>query len=230
MTNRYFCDEPIVSQTARVSGQEGLHLTKVMRRNVGDRVMLFDGTGAEFTAIITHIDRVAVSLQVESRRIVDRELPAALTLAVSLPKGDRQAWMVRTLVELGVSQLIPLRTNRAVAQPTASAIFRLRRQVIEASKQCGRNRLMTISDPATLSEVTNRVADSADRWLADPRGTSSIERLARGICFAVGPEGGFDNQELDAAMATGWKIVSLGPRILRVETAATALAASATLS
>jgi 16S rRNA (uracil1498-N3)-methyltransferase len=225
MTNRYFCEDRVVADLARIQGPEAHHLTKVMRQNVGDQVILFDGSGAEFRAIVSQIQRDNVTLRVQSRQVVDRELPYDLSIAVALPKGDRQVWMVQKLVELGVSRLVPLQTSRGVARPTPAAISRLRRQVIESSKQCERNRLMEISPPMNLPELSASVPATASRMLSDPRGNDRIGGLSADVCFAVGPEGGFDDRELAEARSLGWQVVSLGPRILRVETAAVALAA-----
>ena len=120
----------------------------VLRAKPGLEVMLFDGSGSEFLARVEKVERSAVRLTVVERRIVDRELPKPLTLGIALPKGDRQRWLMEKATGLGVTQLTPLITERGVAQPTDDARRRLERAVIEASKQCGRNRLMVVAVPA----------------------------------------------------------------------------------
>jgi 16S rRNA (uracil1498-N3)-methyltransferase len=146
---------------------------------------------------------------------------------VPLPKGDRQRWIVEKAVELGVSCLIPLHTERSVATGDKGG-EKLDRYVIEASKQCERNRLMEIAQPMAWSDWLATAPTTARRWVADPTGCAlpSIDREASAPTFAaVGPEGGFTDQELIAARDAGWDVVALGPRILRIETAAIALAA-----
>src|SRR4029078_8817654 len=131
-------------QQGCLQGAEAHHLAQVMRAKCGDEVCLFDGSGFEFRASIRKIGRVEVEFEIVESRQVDREMARHITLAVSLPKGDRQRWLVEKTTELGVARLVPLVTRYSVAQPVGNATTRLRRAVIEASKQCGRNRLMEI--------------------------------------------------------------------------------------
>lgn len=236
MADRYFVEHRIETERIVLGPPEGHHLARVMRAQPGDAVTLFDGSGAEFDATIVRIVRDQVELTVGERREVDRELRMRLLLAVALPKGDRQKWLVEKAVEQGVASLVPLRTERGVAQPADSALARLRRAVIEASKQCGRNRLMEIAEPEKWSEFAARDSRETLRLIAQPGATQSISAACRTdgssqaarqreICIAVGPEGGFSDQEFNLALAHGWQGVSLGRRILRVETACLVLAA-----
>ncbi|MBN2476124.1 MAG: 16S rRNA (uracil(1498)-N(3))-methyltransferase [Pirellulales bacterium] len=242
MVDRYFVEDRIAEPrghgtTVRLSGAEAHHLIHVMRAKPGGQVVLFDGSGAEFPARVEKIGRSEVDLAVLGRQSVDRELPVELTLGVALPKGDRQRWLVEKAVELGVGRIVPLRTERSVAQPEENALARLRRTVIEASKQCGRNHLMEMAPPqawpdfvAAAKRCPHRLlahpcrGDSASRPLADAGPTSPPEPVA----VAVGPEGGLTTHEVALAIAAGWQTVDLGPRILRVETAAFLLVALVT--
>ena len=154
--------------------------------------------------------------------------PPSLTLAVALPKGDRQKWLIEKLTELGVTRLIPLRTVRGVAAPTAAAIERLRRGVIEACKQCGRCQLLQIAEASTLESLGTQ-QPTAQRLLADPGGlplAAAVASTGSDLLAAIGPEGGFTVEEIATAEAAGFKRVSLGPHILRIETAAIAMAAA----
>jgi 16S rRNA (uracil1498-N3)-methyltransferase len=235
MADRYFVDSTIDGPRAILSGPEAHHLAHVMRAKPGDRVILFDGSGAEFTARVEKVGRAEVELEVLSREPVDCELPVRLTVGVALPKGDRQRWLVEKLVELGVSRLAPLVTDRAGEQ-TLTSIDRLRRAVIEASKQCGRNRLMEIDKPQVLAEFLASPPTGAIRLLAQPGGKDCRQSdwvlgAARpaDVLLAIGPEGGFAETEVEAAVAAGWQPVSLGRRILRIETAALAIVAAIAL-
>ncbi len=239
MTQRYFSRQPVVGPSVELQGDEARHLSRVMRAQPGDETIVFDGSGAEFRCEITDVQRNSVQLSVLERREIDRESPIALTLAVSLPKGDRQRWLVEKLTELGVTCLQPLKTERSVAQPSDNALERLRRAVIEASKQCGRNRLMDVAEAMPWPEFVSQAEENNGtlRIVADPSGTAQacdllphdtaqqreIER-PREIIGAIGPEGGFSPEELDIARSQGWQIMNLGERILRVETAAVAIA------
>lgn len=149
-----------------------------------------------------------------------------MVLGVALPKGDRQKWLVEKVVELGVARLVPLETERGAAQPVESALKRLHRVVIEASKQCGRNRLMAISEPKAWPEFLMESETVACRLVAHPGQTPRPWPIpSESAALAIGPEGGFTADEVALAIARGWQPVDLGRRILRVETAAVALAA-----
>jgi 16S rRNA (uracil1498-N3)-methyltransferase len=236
MADRYFVQSPITGQHATLAGAEAHHLAHVMRARPGTEVVLFDGSGAEFTARVVEAGRSSIELAVIARRLVDRELPLPITLGAALPKGDRQRWLVEKAVELGVARLVPLDTERGVAGPAASALARLRRAVIEASKQCGRNRLMEIAPPEPLGAFAAAAAEGACRLLAHPGGVPVDRALAEHaraarqslqIRLAVGPEGGLTGGEVNQFVACGWQAVDLGPVILRVETAALVLCALA---
>lgn len=237
MADRYFSDVPIVGDRAVLSHSEAHHLIHVMRARQGDEVVLFDGSGVEFLARIERTTRNDVELAILERKDVDRELSGALVLGVSLPKGDRQKWLVEKAVELGVKRLVPLVTARSVAQPVEKALERLRRSVVEASKQCGRNRLMEIAEPLVWAEFVVSAKGTKRRWLAHPAGSDQAGvpavrpsgARAGGCVLAVGPEGGFSDDEVTAALQAGWEWIDLGPRILRIETAALLLAGLAAL-
>jgi 16S rRNA (uracil1498-N3)-methyltransferase len=235
VSERFYVSEPIASGTVSLVGDEGHHLSRVMRARPGDLVTLFDGGGAEFPARVVKVGRTTVELEVLECRRVNRESPLAITLGVAIPKGDRQRFLVEKAVELGVARLVPLETRRGVAQPTAGALDRLRRAVIEASKQCGRNRLMEVAEPSPNAAFFSSAPHDSVRLVAHPGGeplpslrvtpTESDQPLRPAVYLAVGPEGGLTDEEVSAALEAGWRQVSLGPRLLRVETAALALAA-----
>ena len=230
MSERFFVDDPIRGDRATLGGAEAHHLIHVMRAKPGSQVILFDGDGAEFLAEVRTLRRSDVELAVLERREVDRELPLSLVVGVALPKGDRQKWLIEKLTEAGVGRLVPLRTARSVAQPGAEALERLGRGVVEASKQCGRNRLMRLSEPLSWTDFVAAPRANSCRLLAHPGPRENSSSLLSGandpeeVTLAIGPEGGFTDEEVDQAVSLGWRCVDLGPRILRVETAALVLA------
>jgi 16S rRNA (uracil1498-N3)-methyltransferase len=232
MADRYFVESPIVSDRATLTRDEAHHLLHVMRAKAGQQATLFDGSGAEFLARVERLGRSEVELSVVERIERDCESPLELTLAVALPKGDRQRWLVEKAVELGVARLVPLETMRGVAQPVDKALARLRRTVIEASKQCGRNRLLEVSASQPFAAYCRSDCQPDGlRILAHPAGEAALSEILRdrpeirSLAAAIGPEGGWTDEESDLAHAHGWQSVRLGPRILRVETAALAIAA-----
>jgi 16S rRNA (uracil1498-N3)-methyltransferase len=237
MTNRYFVAPLIETDTVTLVGPEAHHMIHVMRASPGAEAMLFDGSGAEFLARVSRIDRTRVELDVLARIETDRELSIEVTLAVTLPKGDRQKWLVEKAVELGVRRIVPLRTARSVAKPGEKALERLRRTIIEASKQCGRNILLEIGKPVSWADFVESETDVPCRLLAHPRSAASDDQpgspagrflpqdLPGKVVLAVGPEGGFTRDEVSLATSAGWCTIDLGSRILRIETAAILLTA-----
>ncbi|MFM2093656.1 MAG: Ribosomal small subunit methyltransferase [Planctomycetota bacterium] len=237
MSERFFVEQPIVDDAAELQGPEVHHLAHVLRARVGDEVTVFDGSGAEFQARIERIDRSRVMLAIVERREIDRELACPLTIGVSLPRGDRQKWLVEKLTELGVTRIVPLLAKRTVAEPGSGAQERLRRATIEAAKQCGRNRLPELAAPSSPADYFSSTPVESARWIAHP-GAPTIDLNAmvlpsqhaagssskRESFLAIGPEGGFTDEEVQLALQAGWRQVGLGRRILRIETAAVALA------
>ena len=181
MSDRCFSETPIQGDQAWLTGPEAHHLIHVMRAAAGTRVVLFDGSGAEFQAEVLRAGRNDVELAVLARAQVDRELPVDVTLGVTLPKGDRQKWLVEKAVELGVRRLVPLGTTRSVVQPGPQMATRLRRAVIEASKQCGRNRLMEIAPPQDWADWVAAGPSAALRLVAHRAGGQPRRKLPPGI-------------------------------------------------
>lgn len=227
MTARYYVSQPIAGNSAQIAGPEAHHLLHVMRGKPGDQVTLFDGTGHEYLAQIALLSRRDVELTVLSSAAVSRESSRHVTLAVALPKGDRQSWLVEKAVELGVARLIPLVTERSQSKVADTVLDRLRRTVIEASKQCERNVLMEIAPATPWTEFNARPAEGL-RLIAIPGATEPLQTVSQGaespVIAAIGPEGDWSPQEIAIAITSGWRPVSLGPRILRVETAAILMA------
>ena len=229
MSERFFITTQPAGDRAVLEGDEARHLTRVLRAKVGDTVSLFDGRGREWPARVAAIGRDRVELDAAEPTVDPAPVAIPLTLAVALPKGDRQKWMVEKLTELGATRLIPLETTRGVAEATASAQARLERGVIESCKQCGRNTLMEIAAGRPLERLLAEVPAGACVVIAHPGGrlldAATMPPTATAMIALVGPEGGFTDEELCIAERAGAIRISLGPHILRVETAAIALAA-----
>jgi 16S rRNA (uracil1498-N3)-methyltransferase len=227
MSERFFLSMPPRDGRAVLVGDEARHLARVMRCTVGDEVVVFDGSGTSWRARVASIGRDEVMLDMGEAVTASRLTRVPLTLAVALPKGERQKWLVEKLTELGVERLVPLATTRGVAEATPAAVERLSRGVVEACKQCGRDGLMQIGGPKGVAEVVGGTGGGAVLLVADRDGVPLEEIVTAGnlVVALVGPEGGFTTEELATIEAAGGRRVSLGPHVLRVETAAIALAA-----
>jgi 16S rRNA (uracil1498-N3)-methyltransferase len=230
MSERFYVNHPLVLGPLVLTGAEAHHLVHVCRIRVGAQVYLFNGDGKQYCADVCAAGKHDVTLEVKTAEKTQHELGYRLEVAAPLPRGDRAQFLVEKLTELGATDFVPLRTARSVVQPRAAHLEKLRRHVIEASKQCGRNVLLQVATLADWSTYIRRADLPAERILAHPAPfefrVSSFEfRKEAGVALAVGPEGGFTEEEVDLARAAGWRTVCLGPRILRVETAALVLVA-----
>lgn len=239
MADRFYLNWPLHPGPVELTGPEAHHLAAVSRLRPGDAVALFNGDGQEYPARVIAVARKAVTLDVADPVRPDRELPFTLEVAAPLPKGDRGQFLVEKLTELGVTTYVPLVTRRSVVNPGEGKREKLQRYVIEASKQCGRNVLMAVGEPADWPGYARQPKGCRIRLLAHPGGTEALGQLTRGarllataepdegLCFqlAFGPEGGLTDEEVEIARAAGWHLVGLGPRLLRIETAALALSA-----
>jgi len=229
---RFFVKQLPASGVFELDENESRHACGVLRMSVGDVCLAFDGCGGEARCTITKVTRRAVELHVVERLDTNRELRKPITIAVALPKGDRQKTLVDFLVQLGVHSFQLLVTKRGVAQPVDAALVRLRRSVIESSKQCGRNQLMNVLEPVDLAQLISvPPAEEPLRIFAHPyddvvplNQLQSNAKSAEAITVVIGPEGGLTEEEVDSLRAAGWIAASLGPRILRVEVAATHVA------
>jgi len=227
MSERFFLSQPPHDGRAVLAGDEARHLARVMRCAVGDEVVVFDGRGSSWRARVATIGRDEVGLELGAAATAPALPRVPLTLAVALPKGERQKWLVEKLTELGVERLVPLATTRGVAEATPAAVERLSRGVIEACKQCGRDALMQIGGPKSVAEVVGDAGSGTVLLVADRDGVPLEEIATEGnlVVALVGPEGGLTEGEIATVEAAGGRRVSLGPHVLRVETAAIALAA-----
>lgn len=222
MADRFFTPDALAPGEYVLTGPEAHHLAAVRRFGAGDRVVLFNGDGNDHPAEVVAADRKRTLVQVFPAEAADRELPFPLEVAAALPKGDRGDYLVEKLTELGVTRFTPLVTERSVVQPKESRLEKLQHAVIEASKQCGRNVLMRVAPLTTWAAFLATAGLPPLRLVLHTAGDQvplkTLEGGVGGVVIAVGPEGGFTTDEV--AAAAGWVRVGLGPRVLRVETAA----------
>jgi 16S rRNA (uracil1498-N3)-methyltransferase len=229
MSTRYYVNQPLSPGHVELLGAEAHHLATVSRIPTGSQVCLFNGDGHEYPATVEEISGRRVVLRVLRAETPARELGFRLEVAAPLPKHDRLRFMIEKLTELGVTRYTPVRTHWSQSRSDRERAGKLQQYVVEASKQCGRNVLMSI-EPAKDWEVYCRSADlPKNKALAHVSGTSQFLESFPSTpsrsdwAVAIGPEAGFTEEEVEVARESGWKVVSLGPRVLRVETAALAL-------
>lgn len=225
MPSRFYCPDPPLDGRCLLNADESRHLIRVCRSVLGDRIEVFDGRGFIAKAEVCGVCGGVVELRVEGDWVPEVSLGVSLILVTAVPKSDRFDWLVEKATELGVDRLIPLVSERSIVDPRESKLDRLRRSIIEASKQCRRARLMVLDDPMTWTKVVSAFPGHA-RFLADPEGIPADRwpSITRGsvVVLAVGPEGGYTPSEAELARNVGWLPIRLSQNILRIETAGVA--------
>ena len=198
------------------------YLAQVMRRHPGDMVRLFDGTNGEWAARLVSVGRKAVIALVETLS-APQEITADVWLCAAPLKRDRFDWVAEKACELGVSRLVPVVTQRT--NMGKLNLDKLRVHMVEAAEQCGRTAIPEVAEPVSLAELLgNWPAERALLFADETGGEAMVRGCARAPAPAavlIGPEGGFNDGERAAIRGVSGAIaVSLGPRILRGDTAA----------
>lgn len=233
MPHRYFTDD-ITGSYARITGPDAHHLSRVMRAKVGEEVTLCDGKGTDYAARITDVGPEAVMLEVLNAAPSDAEPRLKVTLFVAYPKQDKLETIIQKGVELGAVAVQPFVSRFCVAAPKKEEqkLERRRRIAFEAAKQCGRGIVPAVEAPVEFSALPGLLA-GYDRaiLLYEKGGVPLWDALAAvpdcgSVALITGSEGGFAPDEAETLKAAGAVVVGLGPRILRCETAPTAVLAA----
>jgi 16S rRNA (uracil1498-N3)-methyltransferase len=231
VADRFYAPVSFDTATIELSRDESQHLAGVLRKSPGDVVEIFDGHGNSAEAVVATADKRAACLRIVRRLPSTLAVSQFIELATAVPKGDRASWLIEKATELGADAWTPLLLTRSVVDPGEGKLAKLRQTVIAACKQCGRNRLLEINSTQTWSDWLGAAARQRTLVVAHPSGASaaavlpklaSPARTATSIALVIGPEGGFTDVEIAAAVEAGAHIVNLGPHILRLETAALA--------
>jgi 16S rRNA (uracil1498-N3)-methyltransferase len=220
-----------VRSVALLRGEEAIHLGRVTRVKRGDEVRIFDGAGKRYLGVAA--DFTGDNLLLENlSSLPSGEPKKEITLAQALIKGDRWEWFLEKAVELGVLRIIPLITSRTVARPDKEAsekkVERWRKILLSAAKQCERGKIPEITAPLLLPDFLRGLGpahNSEERFFCAERAGAEFLRPGAdksSSLVALGPEGGWSEEEGLAFEKTCFKPVSLGERILRSETAAIA--------
>jgi 16S rRNA (uracil1498-N3)-methyltransferase len=241
MQRRRFYASPDLFDGGRVrlSVDESHHLLRVLRLTRGEEVYVFDGCGKEFQCRFAEVEGKSAVLEVVSGLSDEVESPLRLTLVQALTKGEKFDWIVQKATELGVSRIIPLTAEHADlklnGEQAEKRVERWQRISLEALKQCGRRRLVEITNPVRLADFLSASAAPADfeedhRAIIffNERGGSLIGQALEGlrdkgsVIALIGPEGGWSDREIESLEARRCLAVTLGRRVLRTETAALA--------
>jgi 16S rRNA (uracil1498-N3)-methyltransferase len=231
---RFFCPGTLAVGKLVTLPDTVVHHVHVLRLAPGDGIVLFNGEGGEYAATLTAVEKKRVTAEIKVFSPREAEAPYAVTLAQALPEASKMDWIVEKAVELGATALQPLAAQRCVvkldADRAAKKLQHWQGIAVSAAEQCGRNRLLHLSEPAPFG-LWIAQQDLHRRILLTPRAEQSLAAWARhhppqALALIVGPEGGLTEQEEDVACAHGALALSMGPRVLRTETAGLAALAA----
>jgi len=224
---RFYSFQVLTPGTTTQLAAEVAHHLQVVRTQPGAILTLFNGDGGQYSATLVELCKRHATVHIDRFEPVEVEAPYAVTLAQALPEGAKMDWIVEKAVELGAASIQPLAAQRSVVRLSGERAEKRQAHwqgvIVSASEQCGRNRLVQLH---ALSEFRAWLAtpSPAPRILLTPRATASLAGWAHGhapqpVTIMIGPEGGFTLEEEDAALAAGALGLSMGPRVLRTETA-----------
>ena len=221
---RFFIDGTADGR-AYIAGADALHIAKALRMRPGEALTLCDGKGTDFEGVLETVTDRQVTVRITVSRPSQAEPTLAVTLYQGLPKGDKMDWIVQKAVELGVTAVVPVATRRSVARLEGKADKkqeRWQRIAAEAAVQCGRGILPAVERPLSWNQALSRLSGEPALVFYEGGGRPLRELVTpstRRLSVFVGPEGGFDPEEIDAIRRQGGGVATLGPRILRCETA-----------
>lgn len=227
--NRFFVKkDDIAGSSALIIGEDVKHISKVLRMAPGDKVMLCDGEGYQYLAKISEITKEEVRLAILSGERCAADPLQRITLYQGLPKGDKMELIVQKCVELGITEIVPVAAERSIVRIKPGEFggkrTRYQRVAYEAAKQCGRGIIPQIADLVTFKSMDVSRHDLIIIAYEDEKENTLKSLLkanpkAKDIAIVIGPEGGLEKAEVDLLTQKGGTAVTLGPRILRTETA-----------
>lgn len=220
--------ELLANTLVRLDAQASHHIRGVLRIALGEKIFLFNGKGGEYLGEIVHLHKKEVMVRILSFDSKEVESPIEIFLAQGLARSDKMDMIIKKAVELGVKKIIPVLTERSQYRLSferqEKRITHWQSIIISACEQCGRNQLPSIYKPLLVSDINKQV--KADKYFVlDPKANAWLPKenlkSVKSIVLFVGPEGGLTPEEV-ASLAGNFYRLSLGPRILRTETAALA--------
>lgn len=223
--SRIFTDSALQPASSVVLDEKASrHLGKVLRCKVGDSLILFNGDGHQYEAIISAVDKQQVTVTVGAQSSPRVESPLHIHLGIAMSRGDRMDWVLQKSTELGVTAITPLVTERTElklkGEREDKKLEHWRQVIISACEQCGRNVLPVLHSPLSGREWSKNIATDC-KLVLHHRSHRGLERQlkVKSAALLIGPEGGLSEEEIVFAERQGFQSLTLGPRVLRTETA-----------
>ena len=233
-TPRFYCPAAAAQgQQLQLPEAAAHHACRVLRLEAGDPVILFSGNGGEYDAKILRVLKQGVTVETTAWRDIDCESPIRFALAQAISAGEKMDFTLQKAVELGIAHIQPLQSERSVVRLTAERAQKREQHwqhvAVAACEQCGRNRVPQVAPIQMLTAWLGEQRENSLRIMFAPGAALTLRDLPKpehGVTLLAGPEGGFSEVEMAAARHCGFTAASLGPRILRTETAALAALAA----
>jgi 16S rRNA (uracil1498-N3)-methyltransferase len=224
----YYPFELVTDEYVTLTDDATNHVANVLRAKEGQAVILFNGDGNEYSAHLCEVTKRKVIVGIDSKISISIESPLSIHLGQGISRGDRMEWVIQKSVELGVTDITPLITQRCGVKLNEQRWSKKHEQwlklVIAACEQCGRNVLPTLHPP-TLFTNWIQLSTNQLRLTLHPRADKAFRHVSMppfGARLLIGPEGGLTEQEIYQTEQSGFQTIQLGPRVLRTETAAIA--------
>lgn len=235
---RFFTEPENINDTTVRIIEDAAHITRVLRMEVGDQILVFDGTGYEYIVSLTQLNPKECLGEILDKKFSEQEPGIKVTIFQGLPKSGKMESIIQKSVELGAYSFVPTATDRCIVKLDQKAkkekIKRWYKVSMEAAKQCGRGLIPQVEEPLTFREAISRLKDMELALMPyevlGHQGECSLQNILKEknykeIGILIGPEGGFTDEEASLAQENGIRLVGLGKRILRTETVASAMTA-----
>ncbi|MBI5196586.1 MAG: 16S rRNA (uracil(1498)-N(3))-methyltransferase [Nitrospirae bacterium] len=240
MTRIFLPPEELASNQIKITGEQARYLSLVLRVTPGETITILDGAGRRYTCRIIQVHKKEVLAEKIKEELYSAESPISITLAQGLPKGEKMDLIIQKSTELGVKKIIPLITEHAEVRETGK-LERWRKIALSAAQQSGREKIPEIESPVSLNEFLGKhetviaspdisgrsnLKNSFGIIFSETEKNQTLKKVLKNfkdctdIAILIGPEGGFSHEEVTLAINSGVIPASLGPRILRTETAA----------
>lgn len=217
---------PFSGDTVTVTGDDAHHLSRVLRVRMGEKVTVCDRAGNDYTCLVESVTEKEVRCRVTDKKPTLSEPTVSVTLYQGLPKSEKMEWIIQKCVEIGVNRIVPVAMARSVvrlkAEEAEKKQNRWQKIAAEAAMQSGRGIIPSVERPISFNEMLTEIKSTTALTFYEGGGvplSSLVDQKTQEVALVVGPEGGFETEEIERLKQNGAHIVTLGKRILRCETA-----------
>ena len=221
--SRFYIAQPLTTGAITLPESSAHYISRVLRMQAGDALQLFDGSGQEFTGVLTEVGKKTVMVELENSQPGQPDSPLQVHLGQVLSRGERMDWAIQKATELGVTEITPLFSERCEVRLNADRLQKRlehwQQIAISACEQCGRSSIPLIHTPVALEKWQQTIEADLKLVLHPDASPLASHQRPASIALLIGPEGGLSDAEVNAAQQAGFHAACFGPRVLRTETA-----------